>query len=57
MKALFALKDDFEFRLEDVNSIFWFSNWLGVGKLAKKVLYVDIHNMEMRVNDAYLDEK
>ncbi|KAI5399153.1 hypothetical protein KIW84_064510 [Lathyrus oleraceus] len=27
MKALFALKDSFEFRLEDENSFLWFTNW------------------------------
>lgn len=55
MKALSALKDDFKFRLRDVNSSLWFTNWSGAGKLEELVLYVDIHDLEMRVKDVYLD--
>ena len=50
-----ALKDGFEFRLWDGKSSFWFSNWTGVGKLMEQVLYVDIRDLERRVNDVYLD--
>lgn len=56
MKALSTLKYGFEFRLEGENSSFWFSNWSGVGKLLEQVIYVDIHDHKMRVNDVYLDE-
>lgn len=55
MKALSTLKDEFEFRLGDENSSFWFSNCSGVGKLSKHVLYVDIHDLEIRVNDVYFE--
>ncbi|CAJ2637225.1 unnamed protein product [Trifolium pratense] len=55
MKALLALRDGFEFRLGNGNSSFWFSNWSGTGKLADKVLYVDIHDLEMSVKDVYTD--
>ncbi|CAJ2645759.1 unnamed protein product [Trifolium pratense] len=55
MKALLALRDGFEFRLGNDNSSFWFSNWSGTGKLADKVLYVDIHDLEMCVKDIYTD--
>lgn len=55
MKTLSVLKDGFEFRLGDGNSSFSFFNWSKVGKLANRVLYVDIHNLEMRVNNVYLD--
>lgn len=56
MKTPSALKYDFEFRLRDGNSYLWFSNWPGVGKLAEQVLYVDIYDLKIWVNDAYLDE-
>lgn len=56
MKTLSALKDDFEFRLKDGNFSFWFFNWSGVGKLAEHVLYMDINDMKMQVNNVYLDE-
>lgn len=51
MKVLSALKYKFEFRLGYGNSSFWFSNWSGIGKLEKQILYMDIHDIEIRVND------
>lgn len=51
MKAQCALREGFEFRLGDSGFSFWFTNWLEVGKLAEKVLYVDIHDLDMRVKD------
>jgi hypothetical protein len=57
MKALSALKDGFQFRLGDGNSSFWFINWSGIGKLANQVLYIDIHDLQMSVKDAYVDGK
>lgn len=35
MKNLYVLKDEFKFRLGDVNSSFWFFNWFGVEKLVE----------------------
>lgn len=55
MKAHSYLKDEFEFILGDKNSYIWFSNWYGVGKLAEHLLYVDIHDLKIQVNDVYLD--
>jgi hypothetical protein len=55
MKARFALRDGFEFRLGDESSSFWFVNWYGIGKLAEKVLYVDIHDLNLRVKDAFVN--
>lgn len=37
-------------------SSFYFSNWSRVGKLVEHILYLDIHDLEMRMNDVYLDE-
>lgn len=51
MKAPTTLKEGFEFKLRDENLSFWFFNWYEVWKLAKQVLYVDIHDIEIRVND------
>lgn len=48
-----ALRDGFEFRLGDGNSSLWFSKWLDVGRLADHVIYVDIHDLNMRVKDVY----
>jgi hypothetical protein len=53
MKALLALKDGFQFRLGDGKSSFWYTNWSGMGSLANQVLYVDIHDIEMRVRDVF----
>ncbi|GAU11845.1 hypothetical protein TSUD_75960 [Trifolium subterraneum] len=55
MKALSALKDSYHFRLGNGNSSFWFTNWSGSGVLANQVMYVDIHDLEMRVRDVYID--
>jgi hypothetical protein len=55
MKALSVLKDGFQFRLGNGNSSFWFSNWSGSGILANQVLFVDIHDLEMRVRDVFVD--
>jgi hypothetical protein len=55
MKALLALKDGFQFRLGNGNSSFWFTDWSGYGTLASHVLYVDIHDIEMRVRDVFID--
>jgi len=55
MKALMALREGFEFRLGDGNSSFWYTNWSGIGKLAKKAFFVDIHDLHMRVMDVYAD--
>ena len=56
MKALFVLKDGFEFRLGDGSSSFWFSNWSTDGKLAVKVPFVDIHDLQLQVNDVYVND-
>lgn len=56
MKSLSSIKDELEFRLGGMNFSFWFSNWYRVRKLVEQVLYVDIYDLEMRVNDVYLDE-
>ncbi|GAU35482.1 hypothetical protein TSUD_384370 [Trifolium subterraneum] len=55
MKALSTVKEGFQFRLGNGNSSFWFSNWSGSGMLANQVLFVDIHDLEMRVRDVYVD--
>lgn len=55
MKAHSALKDEFYFLLLDDKSSFGLSNWFGVWKLVGRVLFVDIHDLEMRVKDVYLD--
>jgi hypothetical protein len=57
MKALLALKDGFQYRLGDGNSSFWYTNWAGIGTLANQVLYVDIHDLQMRVRDVFIDGK
>lgn len=51
MEALSALTDDFEFKIGRWELLFLVSNWYKVGKLIEQVFYVDIHDMEMRVND------
>ncbi|GAU47648.1 hypothetical protein TSUD_27720 [Trifolium subterraneum] len=56
MKALLALKDGFQFRLGNGNSSFWYTDWSGIGILANQVLYVDIHDIEIRVRDVYIDD-
>jgi ribonuclease HI len=55
-KALSALKEGYQFRLGNGNSSFWFTDWSGSGILANHVLYVDIHDLEMRVRDVYIDD-
>jgi ribonuclease HI len=55
MKALSVLKEGYQFRLGNGNSSFWFSNWSGSGILANQVLFVDIHDLEMRVCDVFTD--
>lgn len=55
MKARFALRDGFDFRLGDGNSSFWFVNWSSIGKLTEKVLYVDIHALNLRVKDVFVN--
>jgi hypothetical protein len=54
-KALSALKEGFHFRLGNGNSSFWFTNWSGNGIIANQVLFVDLHDLEMRVRDVYID--
>ncbi|GAU21723.1 hypothetical protein TSUD_328480 [Trifolium subterraneum] len=54
-KALSALKEGFHFRLGNGNSSFWYSNWSGNGVIANQVMFVDIHDLEMRVRDVYTD--
>jgi hypothetical protein len=49
MKAMLSLKDGFQFRIGNGNSSFWFTNWSGSGVLANQVMYVDIHDLEMRI--------
>ncbi|GAU35137.1 hypothetical protein TSUD_394630 [Trifolium subterraneum] len=55
MKALSALREGFHFLLGVGNSSLWFTNWSGNGKLANQVIFVDIHDLEMRVRDVYID--
>ncbi|CAJ2635744.1 unnamed protein product [Trifolium pratense] len=55
MKALSGLKDGFQFRLGDGKSSFWYTDWSGIGILANHVLYVDIHDIEIRVRDVFID--
>ncbi|GAU45929.1 hypothetical protein TSUD_100060 [Trifolium subterraneum] len=57
MKSLLALKDGFQYRLGDGNSSFSYTNWPGIGNLANQVPYVDIHDLQMRVMDVYVDGK
>ncbi|GAU24184.1 hypothetical protein TSUD_84190 [Trifolium subterraneum] len=57
MKALVALKDGFQYRLGDGNSSFWYTNWSGIGNLVNQVPYVNIHDLQMRVRDVYIDGK
>ncbi|PNY17537.1 hypothetical protein L195_g014283 [Trifolium pratense] len=51
------LLDGFQFRLGDGNTSLWYINWSGSGMLANQVLYVDIHDVQMRVKDVYIDGK
>ncbi|XP_058763889.1 uncharacterized protein LOC131637314 [Vicia villosa] len=46
----------FKHKLGEGKSSFWFSNWSEIRKLAEPILYVDIHDLDMRVNGVYLDE-
>jgi hypothetical protein len=55
MKSLFVLKDGFEFRLGEGSSSFWFFNWSTNGKLAVKVPFVDIHDLQSQVKDVYVN--
>jgi hypothetical protein len=57
MKALQALKNGFQYRMGDGNSFFWYTNWSDICTLANHVLYVDIHDLQMRVRDVYTDGK
>ncbi|GAU13776.1 hypothetical protein TSUD_82850 [Trifolium subterraneum] len=54
-KALSALKEGFHFHLGNDNSSFWYSNWSGNGVIANHVMFVYIHDLEMRVRDVYID--
>jgi hypothetical protein len=56
MKAMLSLKDGFQFRIGNGNSSFWFTNWSGSGVLANQVMYVDIHDLEMRIRDVYIED-
>ncbi|GAU26057.1 hypothetical protein TSUD_225190 [Trifolium subterraneum] len=54
MKALSALKDGFHYRLGNGNSSFWFTDWSVNDMLANQVLFIDIHDLEMRVRDVHI---
>ncbi|GAU50029.1 hypothetical protein TSUD_240220 [Trifolium subterraneum] len=54
-KALSELKEGFHFRLGNGDSSFWYYNWSGNGAIANQVMFVDIHDLEMRVRDVYID--
>jgi hypothetical protein len=56
MKAMLSLKDGFQFRIGNGNSSFWFTNWSGSGVLANQVMYVDIHDLETRIRDVYIED-
>jgi ribonuclease HI len=53
MKARSDLRDGFDFRLGDGSSSFWFTPWTNFGKLCDTVLYVDIHDLHLKVTDVF----
>lgn len=55
MKARDALREGYGCRLGDGNPSFWSTAWSDVGKLAEHVLYVDIHDRDLKDNEVYLD--
>lgn len=51
MKTRDVLKDDYEFWLGNGNSSLWHSPWTNYGNLSTSVVFVDIHDYDLCVND------
>ncbi|MCI15264.1 RNA-directed DNA polymerase (Reverse transcriptase), partial [Trifolium medium] len=53
IKAKNYLKDGFSWRAGSGNSSFWFSHWIPQGAIGSLVHVVDIHDIELKINDVY----
>ncbi|PNY07262.1 ribonuclease H [Trifolium pratense] len=49
-----SLLDGFHYRMGNGNSSFWFTDWSGNAMLVNQVLFVVIHDLEMRVRDVHI---
>ncbi|GAU12283.1 hypothetical protein TSUD_141910 [Trifolium subterraneum] len=49
-----SLLDGFHYRLGNGNNSFWFTDWSGNDMLANQVLFIDIHDLEIRVRDVHI---
>lgn len=55
-KAFKLLKDGFRFKVGDGHTSFWFTPWLDKEPLASHVPYVDIHDVELKICDVWVDD-
>ncbi|XP_057449118.1 uncharacterized protein LOC130740498 [Lotus japonicus] len=51
LKARDQLKEGFKFRLGNGETSLWYGDWSGDGALARKVLYVDMHDVQLSLRD------
>lgn len=56
LKAFKLLKDGFRFKVGEGHTSFWFTPWLDKEPLASCVPYVDIHDVELKICDVWVDD-
>lgn len=57
MKAKSALRDGFQFRVGNDESLFWYTPWTSYGNLCDHVIYVDIHEIDIKIKDLYFNNQ
>lgn len=56
IKAFKCLEDGFRFKIGDGQTRLWFTPWLCKEPLCNLVLYVDVHDLDLRICDVWLNE-
>lgn len=56
-KAKEVLLGGYEFRVGAGDLSFWFDHWLDIGPLHKFFPYIDIHDMDLKLKDLYIDKE
>lgn len=56
-KAKEVLKDGFQFRIGNGESLFWYSPWTSLGPLCNQVFSVNIQDTDKRLNDIYINNQ
>ncbi|KAJ1397799.1 Serine/threonine-protein kinase, active site [Sesbania bispinosa] len=52
-----CLKDGFRFKVGNGDVSFWYEDWRNEGPLCDSVLFVDIHDTQMRVRDVWHEDR